>query len=149
MRFDIVEIADLRFPGGTSAAISHEIRTLSEAGYLVGLCHVESSILRAKRSINPLIADRIECGEAELIEDAEAPVKSKLALFHNPYTFSGPQPSRPLVSAEQAIIVAHQPPRNRVGTPYYSIDAVGDAVACWYLPALELVQGDAIFLLYQ
>ena len=125
MRTDIVKIADLRFPGGTSAAIAHEIRALAAAGYSVALIQKDAQVLRQKRPINPLIQACIDQGWAALIDAETAPaVDAAMAVIHNPYVFADPGRDLPRITADVRVIVAHQPATDAQGMPYYDADAV-------------------------
>lgn len=126
MQFDIVIVGDFRFPGGTSAAIAHEIRALHGAGYSVGMVQKRAPILKQAHPIHPAIQACIRSGQAVLVEGRGRPpeVAARLAVLHNPYVFQETGGADPKIVAERKILVAHQPVLDQTGVPYYSVEAV-------------------------
>lgn len=130
MRFDVVAVGDLTFPGGTSSALAHEIRALHGAGYTVGLLHKRAPILKRNRPIHHQIRACLDAGLAALIAPGKVAreVAADLVVLHNPYVFTQPQPGLPRISARHKVMVAHQPLLDSSGVPYYDVATV-DAVA--------------------
>lgn len=125
MHFDVIKIGDFRFPGGTSAAIAHEIRALSSAGYSVGLVQKRASVLKQDRGINPHIQACIEAGQAILVEaDPQDRLEARLAVIHNPYVFADKAAGLPKIAAPVKTMVGHQPVLDGNGVPYFNVDAV-------------------------
>lgn len=121
-QFDVLHIADLRFPGGTSSAIAHEIRALHGAGLSVGLVQKRAQVLRQDRPLNPKIQEQIDLGAARLVEVGE--VRAQLAVIHNPYVCETLEPTTPRIVCERAVMVAHQPVVDGNGLPYYDVATI-------------------------
>lgn len=115
---DIIIIADLRFPGGTSTAIAAEIEAQARAGYRTGLLAVKAPVLRFPHPIHPRIRACIDAGWCELL-DPETPVRAGLALLHHPLLLEH-LPTRQLrVDADQTRLIVHQPIADADGTPFF------------------------------
>ena len=124
-------ISDFRFPGGTSTAISHEIRALYRAGYSVGLVQKRAPLLKKDRDLHPEIAHCLATGQAVLVEREALHdgVETRLWVLHSPLVFIAPDPDLPAIRAEQAVLVAQQPVIDANGVPYYDVWAVQQTVA--------------------
>ncbi|MBK1667581.1 hypothetical protein CKO28_05985 [Rhodovibrio sodomensis] len=125
--FDLIFVADLRFPGGTSTAIAHEIRAAHAAGYSVGLYQVNAPLFGSKpRPVHPHVQAEITRGRATEIPE-RATAEARLLVVHNPYILARAPRVRPNLRAERRVMVAHQPPADRQGRWYYDawrIDAI-------------------------
>lgn len=114
--FDVLIVGDLRFQGGTSAAVAHELRVLRSTSYSVGLYHVESAYLPKKTGWQKEIVAELRHGAAEVIpEDAKA--EAKVLFVHSPWILPKMAPTR--LSAPVRILVAHHPPTDARGRLYY------------------------------
>ena len=116
--FDVVMIGDLRFPGGTSAAIAAEIDAQSAAGYRTALIALKAPVLKFPHPIHPLLRAHLDAGRAELV-DPEAVVEAGLALVHHPQVLTHLPRGRLRLQAEQHLLVAHHPPFDADGQPFY------------------------------
>ncbi len=115
-RYDVLILGDLRFPGGTSAAIAHELRALRSTSYSVGLYHVESAYLRRKAGWQREIVAELRHGAAEVIP-ADGEAEGKVLFVHSPWVLPKMAPTR--LSAPIRILVAHHPPVDARGRLYY------------------------------
>lgn len=118
MKCDVAIIGDFRFPGGTSTSIAHEIRTLRQGGYSVGLVPVRAPILKRERPIHPLIQAAIDRGDARLMADGGA-VEARLGLFENPQVFTALPSRLPRLSLGEKLLVVHHPALDGRGVPWY------------------------------
>lgn len=117
-RYDVLIIADLRFPGGTSTAIAAEIEAHTRAGYSTGLIALKAPVLKFPHPIHPAIRGCIDRGLCELVDPA-TPVSAGLVLLHHPQSFTH-LPARPLrVDGEASLLIVHQPPLDAAGGPFY------------------------------
>jgi hypothetical protein len=115
-RFDILIVGDFRFPGGTSAAIAHELRALRSSGYAVGVYHVESAYLGKKTSWQKEIVAELRHGAAEVIPmGGEA--EGKVLFVHSPWILPKMAPTQ--LTAPMRVLVAHHPPTDARGRLYY------------------------------
>lgn len=128
LRFDVVLLGDFRFPGGTSSCIAHEIRALEQAGYGVGLVPLKAPVLKARRSMHAEIRAAVRRGAATILDrSGTGPgtrIVTRLAILHNPHAFTAAQDIGLKIEAEIKILVAHQPPTDLRGIPFYDIDTV-------------------------
>lgn len=119
MRFDLILVADTRFPGGTSSAIAHELRALHRAGYRVAVVQQNAAVLKQDRPVNPELAACFTAGLAQHITPKKGDhLRATLAVVHNPYVLLDPVGDW-RISAGKRIIVAHQPALDGTGLPYY------------------------------
>jgi hypothetical protein len=125
--FDVLLVADPRFPGGTSTAVAHEARALAKAGYSVGLLPVASPILSARRGPHPEIAALTEAGVLIAVPP-EARVWARLACIHHPTALQDRPTGVWRATAAETVIVAHHPPINAAGTTQYDIPRITEVV---------------------
>ena len=74
-RYDLVVLADLRFPGGTSTALATEIRTQAAAGYRTGLVHVKGPVLRLPHPFHPEFRALLDAAGLASPDIAEMPLE--------------------------------------------------------------------------
>ena len=135
--YDIAILSDLRFPGGTAAAIADEIRANSTAGYRTALINIRCGLLKAPRPINPVIRSLIDVGLADLV-DPDSPLDVGLAMAHNPRVFETRVLAKLSIRAEERLLIAHHPPSVGAGVPHYDPDTVNNNVC-------ELFQGECMW----
>jgi glycosyltransferase involved in cell wall biosynthesis len=118
--FDIVFIADARFPGGTSTALSNEIAAARRGGFSAALVHVAGPILRRGRAFHRSIRSAIDRGDVQLLDPALA-VRGRLAVVHHPMLFDAAL-ERPIeIDAEHSVLIAHHPAIDGKGEQEYDI----------------------------
>lgn len=117
--FDIIVVADLRFPGGTSTAIAAEIEAQARAGYRTGLVAFKAPVLRYPHPIHPLIRACLDAGWCELL-DPETPVAAGLVLLHHPMILQHLPTRRLRIDADAVRLIVHQPPFDAAGKPFYN-----------------------------
>jgi hypothetical protein len=116
-QFDILVVGDLRFPGGTSAAIAHELRALRSTDYSVGLYHVNSAYLKAKSTgWHQEILAEIDRGAVHVVTEGAA-AEADVLFVHSPWILRQIAPTR--LRAPVRILVAHHPPADAHGRLYY------------------------------
>jgi hypothetical protein len=121
---DVVIASDLRFPGGTSTAISLEVETLTDNGYSVDLVHIQSWVLGDRKPINPQITELIREGRCRLVGSEAGPVRCPLAVIHNPTVFQEPPSNQPAIDSERSVLVLNHPVADWNGEPYYDLQTV-------------------------
>lgn len=122
-KFDVIIVADFRFPGGTSSAVAAEIRALHQGGFSVALYQMNSPILTSARSWNDRICRRVEAEQAVVLRPGEA-ASCDLLLAHSPWLFTRPQPEQPRIEAGLRILVAHHTPTDAKGRLNYDPELV-------------------------
>jgi hypothetical protein len=116
--FDVVMVADCRFPGGTSSALAEELRALASSGLRVGLAHVPVGKFPSGRPLHPALLDAWRSGLAERIE-ADESAAAEVVVAHNPYGFAHrPLPSMAIRTGKR-ILIAHATPLNGQGRLNY------------------------------
>jgi glycosyltransferase involved in cell wall biosynthesis len=118
--FDILFVADARFPGGTSTALANEIAAAHRAGFRFGLIHVAGPVLRRGRAFHRAIRSAIDTGAVELL-DPSLGVRARLAIVHHPMLFDGPLKHPIAINAEHSVLVAHHPAIDGKGDREYDI----------------------------
>ena len=126
-RYDLVVLADLRFPGGTSTALATEIRTQAAAGYRTGLVHVKGPVLRLPHPFHPEIRALLDAGACELI-DPDHPVAAGAVLVHHPQLFTHPPARRLRIATERLLVIVHHPPFDAEGAAFYDVAQIDDHV---------------------
>ena len=117
-RYDVAVLADLRFPGGTSAALAEELKAAAAGGYRTAILPLKGPVLRRPHPMHPEIAALIAAGSAELVDPLEE-VECGLLLVHHPQLLTH-APQAPLrLRAAERLIVAHHPPFDAEGAPFY------------------------------
>jgi hypothetical protein len=116
--FDILLVADCRFPGGTSSALAQELRALAPTGVRVGLAHVPVAKFRSDHPLHPALLDAWRSGLAERV-DVDQAIAAEVVVAHNPYGFTHrPFPPMAMRTAKR-ILVVHQTPLNGRGRLNY------------------------------
>ncbi len=116
--FDVVIIGDLRFPGGTSTAVAAEIEAQARAGYRTAVLALKAPVLKYPHPIHPQIRAALESGRAELL-DPDSTVEAGLVLLHHPQVMTHLPASQLRLRAERRLLIAHHPPFDADGRPFY------------------------------
>ncbi len=120
MKFDVLLVGDLRFPGGTSTSLAADARALSEAGYRMGVISLASRVFPARRKMHPEIETLIKDGTVELVPPGTEAV-TELCCLHHPRVFET-FPARGLrIRARQTVLIVHHPPLDADGVPQYKM----------------------------
>jgi hypothetical protein len=115
--FDVLIVGDFRFPGGTSAAVAHELRALRSTNHSVGLYHVNSAYLGTKPvAWHQDIVAEVNRGSLDVVADGAA-AEASVIFVHSPWVLR--QISRTRLNARIRILVAHHPPADARGRLYY------------------------------
>jgi hypothetical protein len=117
-RYDVAIVGDFRFPGGTSTAVAAEIEAQARAGYRTALLALKAPVLKFPHRIHPQIRAHLEAGRADLV-DPETPIEAGLALVHHPQVLTHLPRARFRLAAEHRLLVAHHPPYDAEGRPFY------------------------------
>lgn len=123
LKFDVIIVADFRFPGGTSSAVAAEIRALHEGGFSVALYQVNSPVLASSMDWNDRICSRLRAGDATILHPGE-PAICDVLLAHSPWLFTRPQPEQPQIEASLRVLIVHHTPTDANGRLNYDPDVV-------------------------
>ena len=117
-RYDIVILADPRFPGGTSTALASEIEAQARAGYRTALLALKGPVLKRSHPFHPAIRTALDAGFCELVDPTE-PLAAPLLLIHHPQVLSFMPQARLRLEAERQLVIVHHPPFDGDGAPFY------------------------------
>ncbi len=125
--YDVLDVSDLRFPGGTSHSIAEEVIAQTAAGWSTGLIHLNGPLIERVLPINPLIARLVHRGQATLIVSPE-PVRSAVTVVRHPAVLQHGADQLPPITTERVVVIANAGPYDIDGRQHYDPAAV-DAVA--------------------
>lgn len=135
-RLDIVFVADARFEGGSSTALSVEMKAAARAGHDSGLLMVKGPIIGLPLPVHAEIRGHLDTGITMRLDPLQK-VETRLVLLHHPGILMNPLQPRPLIDAGQVVIVLHHPAVDRAGTVQYDlVCVVRNAVAAFGRPVL-------------
>jgi len=120
---DVLDISDLRFPGGTAHSLAEEIHAQYEAGYVTGVLHLNGPLVAKARAINPKVRPLLEAGEAELLVGQE-PITARVVVVRHPAVLQHAGAELPRIRTETVVIVANAAPHDIDGHEHYSVPAV-------------------------
>lgn len=116
--YDIVIVADIRFPSAMSIEIAEEIAAQARAGFRTGLVQIKAPALKHPHPIHSKIRACIDQGMADIL-DPDSKIETKLSVIHHPILFAS-LPNRPLrISSNIVLLIVHQPPFNGYGEENY------------------------------
>jgi len=120
---DVLDISDLRFPGGTSHSIAAEIRAQAEAGWRTGLVHLNGPLVARVRAVNPSIRELVGAGRAHLLVGRE-PVAARIVVVRHPAVLQTAADQLPPIDTEHLVIVANAAPHDIDGHEHYRPESV-------------------------
>lgn len=109
LTYDVVAVADNRFPGGTSAALCREIDGLRAGGLSVALAPVTAPGFPRDQPPQAELARRMADGSLPVI-GPDVAVRCGLLVAHNPMIFEHALPRYGLLQATARLLVVHQAP---------------------------------------
>jgi hypothetical protein len=119
MKFDVVTVTDLRFPGGSSGSTLEEINIQHAAGLRTGLYHLPSTTLMRRRNFHPGITRAILAGKAVLLNpeagDVSGPIETDLLIYRHPSVINHHDGPLPRIAARSVLLVVNHPPINSKG----------------------------------
>ncbi len=115
---DVLDVSDLRFPGGTSHSVVEEVRAQHAAGWRTGLVHLNGPLVAKVRPFNPLLTEEIRRGRAALLIGRE-PVRAKVTVVRHPAVLQDAADQLPPIETERVVIVANAAPHDIDGHQHY------------------------------
>ncbi|MEC9402810.1 MAG: hypothetical protein VX374_09815, partial [Pseudomonadota bacterium] len=79
MEFDVLYLADLRFPGGTSTSLKYDLRACKQAGLKAGIIPLCSPFFSRNRTLNASVLAEIRATGTVIVPQNERP-RSRVAL---------------------------------------------------------------------
>ncbi|WP_298329699.1 glycosyltransferase [Haloactinopolyspora sp.] len=120
---DVLDISDLRFPGGTSHSIAEEITAQARAGYTTGLITLNGPLIAKVAPVNRHIRRAVEAGQATLFIGPE-PVHARVTVVRHPAVLQHAAGQLPTVHTDHVVIVANAGPYDIDGHEHYRPEAV-------------------------
>ncbi|PSK91718.1 glycosyl transferase family 28 [Haloactinopolyspora alba] len=115
---DVLDVSDLRFPGGTSHSIAEEVTAQAHAGYTTGLVTLNGPLVARVSAVNPLIRRSVEAGHAALLIGRE-PVHARVVVVRHPAVLQHAADQLPPVHTDHVVIVANAGPSDIDGHEHY------------------------------
>lgn len=122
---DVLDVSDLRFPGGTSHSIAEEIKAQAAAGYVTGLVQLNGPLVARVSPVNPQLRAQVEAGAARLLIGPDA-IRAKVVVIRHPAVLQHAADQLPPVEADHVVIVANAAPRDIDGHEHYRPDLVDE-----------------------
>ncbi|SDD03927.1 glycosyltransferase family protein [Auraticoccus monumenti] len=116
---DVLDISDLRFPGGTSHSVAEEIQAQATAGWTTGLVHLNGPLVSKVREVNPLIRAQVRAGNARLLIGRD-PVRAGVVVVRHPAVLEHAAEQLPPISTEHVVVVANAAPLDIDGHRHYT-----------------------------
>lgn len=120
---DVLDVSDLRLPGGTSHSVAEEVRAQADDGWTTGLVQLNGPLLSQVSPLNPAIRRQVEAGRARLLV-GRAPVQASLVVIRHPAVLQHAGDQLPPVEAEQVVVVANAAPADIDGHEHYQPEVV-------------------------
>ncbi|MGA9275384.1 hypothetical protein [Ilumatobacter sp.] len=114
---DVLVIAELRFPGGTSTSLVEELIAARDAGYRVGVLHLASPRLGPTASVHPGLRRILDEGIADLVLPGES-VRAPLTIVKHPMAFAAPLGAALPVDTDTVIVTVGQVPADAAEVYY-------------------------------
>ena len=125
--FEVVFLADPRFPGGTSTALASEMRALQQAQVSYALAPVKGPELRKSWPYHAEISEILGPERPNRIEPDTA-VECTFCIIHHPTLFAGYPAKFPDIEADHVVLVLHHPMYRGTGEMDYDLHAVSERI---------------------
>lgn len=116
--FDVIIVADFRFPGGTSSAVAAEVRALHQGSHNVALYQMNAPILTGLAPWNDRVMALVKDGDAVVLP-ADAEASCHVLLIHSPWLFVEAPAQRLRITSSLTILVTHHAPTDARGRLNY------------------------------
>jgi UDP:flavonoid glycosyltransferase YjiC (YdhE family) len=143
MEFDVLYLADLRFPGGTSTSLKYDLRGCKQAGLRAGVIPLRSPLFSRNRTMNASVLAEIKSTKTIIVPQNERP-RARVALLYHPSLLDKGVHCRNRFDAEACYLVVHQTVRNRDGQRAFPSDHWSTLLADWYSHSLKLLPVSAL-----
>lgn len=138
MEFDVLYLADLRFPGGTSTSLKYDLRACKQAGLRAGILPLRSPLFSRNRILNASVLAEIRSTGTIIVPQDERP-RARVALLYHPSLLDKRVHCRTRFDAQACYLVVHQTIRNRDGQRAFPSDHWSTLLTDWYSHALKLL----------
>ncbi|MDH5528884.1 MAG: hypothetical protein OEY05_02515, partial [Paracoccaceae bacterium] len=125
--FDVVYLADLRFPGGTSTGLINELNAACRAGLNIAVLPVQSPILTLRRPPNDAVLAAIDSLGVAVVAPSD-PIRTRLALVCHPSLFNQPSTMRIRIEAGTVAVVAWHPLIDAAGVVQYDLHQMREII---------------------
>jgi len=124
---DIGFVADIRWPGGSSTALLHEIRAFRSAGYSCALAPVAAKPLARSRPPHPALFAELARLDVPVLP-ASARCAARLVMVHHPAVCEAATLRRLPFQGRRVALVAHHPAVERDGRRPYDYARAADVL---------------------
>lgn len=121
--YDVVFLADPRFPGGTSTALVYEIKACIQAGISFSLLPVKGSILKKGWPFHSELEQLIADSQLDLV-GPDDDLHCEFCIVHHPTLFETLPTHFLSVQCNKGILVLHHPLKDGNGAIQYDLDNI-------------------------
>ncbi|WP_197677116.1 hypothetical protein [Friedmanniella luteola] len=125
---DVLDISDLRFPGGTSHSIAEEVRAQRRHGWTTGLVHLNGPLVTRVTPVNPQIRRLVDGRQVKLLV-GDDPVEADVVVVRHPAVLQHAAEQLPPVRTGSVVVVANAGPRDIDGYEHYRPETVHQIAA--------------------
>lgn len=125
--FDVLDISDLRFPGGTSHSIAEEVTAQFRAGLRTGLVHLAGPLVTKVLPVNRVLRRLVERCEAELLI-APDHVRADITVFRHPAVIQHAAEQLPVIDTGEVVVVVNAGAHDSQGKRHYDPRVVNEIV---------------------
>lgn len=122
---DVLDVSDLRFPGGTSHSIAEEIAAQAAAGYTTGLVQLNGPLVAKVSPVNAQLRAHVEAGRARLLLGSE-PIDAGVVVVRHPAVLQHAADQLPPIRTEHVVVVANAAPHDIDGHEHYQPELVDE-----------------------
>ncbi|MES0808446.1 glycosyltransferase [Roseibium sp. SCPC15] len=147
MDLDVLYLADLRFPGGSTTSLKYDIRACKQAGLKAGIIPLSSPLFARNQVLNAALIEEIHSTGTVIVPRTERP-RAKVALLYHPSLLDKRVTCRTGFDAETFYLVVHHTTRDRRGRANYQTEHWSDLATDWFghrlklLPVSKIVRKD-------
>ncbi|MEM9630096.1 MAG: hypothetical protein AAGA50_02130 [Pseudomonadota bacterium] len=138
MDLDVLYLADLRFPGGSTTSLKYDIRACKQAGLKAGIIPLSSPLFARNQILNASLIEEIHSTGTVIVPITERP-RAKVALLYHPSLLDAQVPCRTKFDADTFYLVVHQTTRDRRGRPNFQTERWSDLAVDWFGHRLKLL----------
>lgn len=114
--FDIIDVSDLRLPGGTTSSIGEELKAQKQEGLTTGLIQLPLYGFSKEKPLSPRIESQIDEEKVQWI-GTEEEVSCNILVLRHPPVLQDEKRFVPKVKTDNVAVVINQAPRRDYGGP--------------------------------
>ncbi|MES0879175.1 glycosyltransferase [Roseibium sp. SCP14] len=138
MDLDVLYLADLRFPGGSTTSLKYDLRACGQAGLKAGIIPLSSPLFARNQVLSASLIEEIRSTGTVIVPRTEKP-RARIALLYHPSLLDAKVPCRTEFAADTFYLVVHQTTRDRRGRPNFLTEHWFDLATDWFGHPLKLL----------